>query len=99
LVRDLMAVFAESTPERLRLAREAVAAGDFDGAAAAVHSLRSAAGTVGAVRLAELAGELERAARSGGAKALGPGLEELDAEAEEVLREARRLGGAGAGGA
>ncbi len=98
LIRELMTVFAERTPERLRSARQAVAAGDLAGAAAAVHSLRSAAGTVGAQRLAALAGELERAARGGGGD-LSPGLAELEAEAEKALREARRLGGAGAGGA
>lgn len=89
LVRELMAIFAERTPGRLRSAAESFAAGDLVAAAAALHSLRSAAGTVGARRLAEMAGQLERAARSDGD--LAPGLARLRVEAEQALLEARRL--------
>ena len=91
LVRDLMATFAERTPERLRSAESSHAVGDLEGAAAALHSLRSAAGTVGARRLADLAGRLERAARGHGDDDLVTGLEELRTEAESALSEAKRL--------
>ena len=91
LVQELMAVFAERTPERLRSAEQSLAAGDLEGTAAALHSLRSAAGTVGARRLAEMAGQMERAARGEGAGGLTAGLAELRLEAERVLVAARRL--------
>lgn len=90
LVRDLMGVFAENTPERLRSAEASFAAGDLEATAAALHSLRSASGTVGARRLAELAGRLERAARGQGDD-LSSGLERLRREAEAVLEEAGRI--------
>ena len=93
LVHELMAVFVERTPERLRAAESCHAAGDAAGAAAALHSLRSAAGTVGARRLSELAGRLERAARGLGEAALAPGLVELRRETEAVLAEARGIAG------
>ena len=92
LVRELMAVFAERMPERLRSAEQSLAAGDLEGAAAAVHSLRSAAGTIGALALAELAGRVEKAARSdrdGGQ--LDAALQELRRKAEEALDAANRL--------
>ncbi len=86
-----MAVFVAHTPDRLRSAEQSLAAGDLEGTAAAVHSLRSAAGTVGAHRLVELAGRLERAARGEVAGALAAGLDELRREVDVVLAEARRL--------
>lgn len=90
LVRDLMALFVERTPERLRSAEAARATGDLEALAGALHSLCSAAGTVGALRLAGMAGELERAARAGSGDALAAGLEALRAAADEALAEARR---------
>ena len=91
LVRELMAVFAERTPERLRSAERSLAAGDLEGTAAALHSLRSASGTVGARRLADLAGRLERSARGHGDDDLPSGLERLRREVEGVLEEAGRI--------
>jgi HPt (histidine-containing phosphotransfer) domain-containing protein len=84
-----MAVFVERTPERLRSAEQSFAAGDLEATAAALHSLRSASGTVGARSLTELAGRLERAARGDGD--LAAGLAELKLEAEQALRAARHL--------
>ena len=95
LVCELMAVFAERAPERLRLAEQSFAAGDLEATAAALHSLRSASGTVGARRLTALAGRLERAARGDGADQLAAGLSRLPHEVEQVLRAVRRLGGLG----
>ena len=91
LVRDLMEVFVECTPDRLRRAGAAHAAGDLEGCAAALHSLRSAAGTIGARRLADQAGRLERAARGSRDGELAAGLDELRREAETVLAAARAL--------
>ena len=91
LVRDLMATFAENTPERLRSAEDAFAAGDLEGTAAALHSLRSASGTVGAGFLADLASRLERAARGQGDQDLAAGLKELRRHANAALAEASRL--------
>ena len=91
LVRDLMATFAERTPDRLRSAESSFAAGDLEATAAALHSLRSASGTVGARRLADLAGRLERAARGRGDDDLRSGLTELKQVAEDALAAARGL--------
>ena len=91
LVRELMAVFAERTPERLRSAEQSLAAADLEGFAAAVHSLRSASGTIGARRLADLAGRLEHAARDGNAGELDASFDELRQEAESALEAAESL--------
>ena len=99
LVRELMALFAERTPARLCSAEESLAAGDLQGTAAALHSLRSAAGTVGANRLAELAGRLERVARDDDADQMAAGLSQLRQEAGQALRAARRLSTAAPGSA
>ena len=91
LLHDLMATFAENTPQRLRSAEDAFAAGDLEATAAALHSLRSASGTVGAQRLADLAGRLERAARGLGDDDLAMGLGRLRSEVDRALEAARGL--------
>lgn len=91
LVHELMEVFIDRTPGRLRTASAGLAEGDLIRTARALHSLRSAAGTVGARRLVELAGELERAAHSGGVDEVTNGLAQLEREADEALLAARRL--------
>ena len=91
LLHDLMATFAENTPQRLGSAEDAFAAGDLEATAAALHSLRSASGTVGAQRLADLAGRLERAARGQGDDDLATGLGRLRSEVDQALEAARGL--------
>lgn len=89
LLQEVMELFVERTPGRLQAATRACDGGDLEGAAKALHSLRSGAGTVGALRLAELAGRLERSARRGRSPA--PELERLRGDTEETLAAARRL--------
>lgn len=93
LVREVLEIFLERTPERLRAADEALDGGDLAAAAKAFHSLRSAAGTVGALRLAEHAGRLERLALGGGGDELGEALASLRREADEALAASRRRAG------
>ncbi len=91
LLRELLEIFQERTPLRLAAAESALAEADLEAAARAFHSLCSAAGSVGASRLADQAARLERAARSGGGGGLKDGLARLRRTADETLAASRRL--------
>jgi len=61
-------------------------AGDLEAAAYAAHSIKSSSASIGARPLAALAGETEKAARSGHAKALAETAGALLAAYAEVVR-------------
>ena len=65
LAGKMASLFLELAPERLRAAREGLAAGDHDAIRRAAHSLKSSAGNIGANAILEDADRLEDAAESG----------------------------------
>jgi two-component system, sensor histidine kinase and response regulator len=62
-VDGIVAMFAQTAPERVEALVAALEAGDADGIARAAHAFKSAAGTIGARALAQLLAEIEQAAR------------------------------------
>lgn len=64
-VDDLAQTYLEDAPLRLAALDDAAAAGDPAGLVAPAHTLKSSSASMGAVRLADLARELEAAARNG----------------------------------
>jgi len=91
LVANLAGLFLEDAPERLRAARAAAAAGDAAGLRAAVHTLKSSAASMGALRLSELAHALERDARDALPPEALARLAEMEAEFEATKPELERL--------
>jgi HPt (histidine-containing phosphotransfer) domain-containing protein len=77
-IDELLAVFRESVLAEQARMREAQSAGALDEYAAAAHRLRGAALSMGAPALAEIAGTLTAAARTGDAAACGNGLSMLE---------------------
>lgn len=65
-IRNMVAVYERSTVDIPELISRMHSAGDWDGIAQQAHSLRSGAGNLGLVRLTNVLGELEVAARAGG---------------------------------
>jgi HPt (histidine-containing phosphotransfer) domain-containing protein len=70
LVRDMAAIFIADMPERLALARSALAAENVDRVAYAAHTMKSSAAQFGAGALERLCADAERAARAGDLVAL-----------------------------
>jgi HPt (histidine-containing phosphotransfer) domain-containing protein len=68
--------------------RRAIAGGEPDVVARLCHRLRGAAGSLGFDRLSEIAGELERAAKSSPAASLSKLVEELKDEVGRVSADA-----------
>jgi len=79
LMRELAIIFIDSYPSQVEAIRRGIAIGDIAAVQLAAHSLKGAAATLTASRLAGEAGELERIARAGdvaGAEAQLPLLEQ-----------------------
>jgi HPt (histidine-containing phosphotransfer) domain-containing protein len=62
---ELIELFLQDAPVRLGAIREAIAREDWAQVAASAHSLKGSCGSLGAVRMADLCGRLERYGRSG----------------------------------
>ena len=65
LLAELIELFLQDAPVRLGAIREAIAGEDWAQLAASAHSLKGSCGSLGAVRMADLCGRLERYGRSG----------------------------------
>ncbi len=64
-MREVVALFVASAPERMHTARVGIAAGDGRAVATAFHTMRSGCGQLGARHLEELCANAERSAKTG----------------------------------
>lgn len=81
---EMIELFLEHAPRRLRSARKALKAGDANGVYLAAHSLKSTAGNLGAHRMQRTAERLEERARNGDLEAAESLLEDLDRRYEPL---------------
>ncbi len=89
-VREMLDAFFEEVPARLAEAQAGVEVGDAAVAGRAAHTLKSNALTFGARAMAEIARQIETAARDGDlrqAKELLPALTRAWVEVQPLLRE------------
>ena len=77
-VREMITLFLDYAPQRIRDARDAQHAGDLLAIAKAVHPLRSGGGHVGAIHVQDLATRIETLARQDAAGQIPPLLSELE---------------------
>jgi PAS domain S-box-containing protein len=85
LLRSLLVKFIEDAPEAIKALRAAVDQGDPRAAALSAHGLKGSGSNFGARRLAELCGEIERAAKAGQLEPLPNLLADTSAELRRVL--------------
>jgi two-component system, sensor histidine kinase and response regulator len=85
LLRELLGIFLQDVPERLRAARDACRNGDIETLRQMAHSIKGSAGTVRAWRLYDTARELESAARADQKERCALLLRDLEAEVKNVL--------------
>lgn len=86
-VVEMIELFLENAPERLKAARDAFEGGDVPTLHRAVHSLKSTAANLGARTLQETAGEAEARANEGDMEAIPPLLDDLDRQYEQARDE------------
>lgn len=96
LLREMIALFLGAAPERIETARRAALNGDAESAERALHSLKSSAAQLGAMRMQHLSERGERAARAGSLDDVLPIVHELSQEHGRVRAwlSAARTGGA-----
>lgn len=93
LLNEMIALFLENAPERLAAAAAGVGAGDAIAAENAMHSLKSSAAQLGALRLARLCEQGEAIARRGTVEGVGELIEESRFELGRVESWLRRVQG------
>ena len=90
---EVLDLYLENTPLRLRAVRDGLDAEDQENTARALHDLKSSAGMIGASTVQQLAETMERAAWRGDLAAVRANLKRLEtdlARAETLLQEARQ---------
>jgi HPt (histidine-containing phosphotransfer) domain-containing protein len=85
LLGEMIALFLIAAPERIEAARGASDRGDLAGAELALHSLKSSAGQLGAMRMQRLSAQGEQRAREGSLD----GVSQLTVELEQELARVR----------
>ena len=85
---SLLSRFADSQAEAVQEIRNALAAGDIPTAERTAHSLKGAAGNLGATALAEEAAKAETAVRSG--QSIDPALDSLEASLRDTVKAIRQ---------
>ena len=83
-VRRMIDLFFDYAPKRMAAAHASEQTGDLPAVAKAVHPLKSSAGQLGARRVQELCGQIEKLAPEQQAGALPPLLVQLEAALAQV---------------
>jgi HPt (histidine-containing phosphotransfer) domain-containing protein len=91
LLRRLGASFARDAPRRVDALRAAVAAGDAEGVAFAIHTLRGSAATLGAIEVVAACRAIERAPAPPDVLALESLVDELERSALRAQAALTRL--------
>ena len=91
-MREVVAMFARSAPERLRLARDGISSGEAPVVVTAFHTMRSGCGQLGGRVLEALCADAERAAKTGDLRRAGVLLDEVALELERCLDWFRQHG-------
>lgn len=85
LARDMIALFAESAPERFAAARAALVAGDAETLVRTMHGLKSSTAQLGGPAAARLCAAVEHAARAEQLFGLAPAIDRADQAVGELV--------------
>lgn len=91
LLSKLVGLFEAQTPRQLAEIRRGLEAGDHEAVALTAHSLKSSAGNLGAVQMAQTAGSLEHAARAEDGEHLPNLAGDLERASDSALKALREL--------
>jgi histidine phosphotransfer protein HptB len=90
-LKEIVGIFLEDTPLRLRELRESFAAGDQPTFTRTAHSIKGSASNLGAVRLRALAEKLEHASKGGNLAGLDAEIPAMEAEFNSAKAELEKL--------
>ncbi len=94
LLRRLLTLFLEETPEQTEEARQALASGDMEVVLRMAHTVKGSCHLLGAPALADVAAELEKAARENQLDNAREMIEAMASEFERVAEEVRKISAA-----
>jgi len=94
LAKEILGIFIEDTPRQVEALKRSLEGNDFESLRRYAHSLKGAAGNVGAFRLNEIASKVEMQARERMREGLDTLVGTLEAESGKVRRIALRHVGA-----
>jgi histidine phosphotransfer protein HptB len=87
----MLDTFLEETAQLMKDLQSSLSANDADAFRRAAHSMKSNAATFGAMRLSELAKELETIARAGSLSEVGDRLEVLEEALKSASKEIKEI--------
>ncbi|MHC5113670.1 MAG: CHASE4 domain-containing protein [Planctomycetota bacterium] len=93
LLAEVIGVFLDDYPNQRDRLRAAIAAGDLATVGRVIHALRGALGNFFAQRAVDAAERAQVAADTSDAGALGPAVEALETEVDQLIAELRRRNG------
>lgn len=85
LAREMIALFADSVPERFAAARAALVAADAETLVRTMHGLKSSSAQLGGIGAARLCAEVEHAARAEQLFGLAPAIERAEQAVGELV--------------
>lgn len=91
LLREVLTVFLDDAPQRVRAMAEAVASGDARALERSAHALKGAAGSIGAHALQHLCRDLEQMGRKGDTSTAAAHFEAFRAEFARVRQAIEQL--------
>ena len=91
LLLDLINMFLDDGPSKVQAVQEGIAAGDFDKAERAAHSLKGSSGNLGAVRVQDVAESLQVAGRSRDQASVDGLVDSLVSSLDAAEAELRRI--------
>lgn len=90
-LKNLLTLFTQSAPERLRTLLAALQSGDLSNAGREAHSLKSSAANIGATEFSEICQAIEKAARANDSHTAQIQMPLLQPALDAVLRELSQL--------
>ena len=91
VLADVLQLFLEEFPKKLRTLQAAMEAGDAEQVARAAHSLKGSSGNIGASSMLDICGRIDDFARAGDLEKLTPLVGQLTDEYHRVELEIKQL--------
>ena len=83
--------FVDNSPRMIQKIADGLAAGDIETVHLSAHQLKGGSGSIGAIRLSELAFQIEKAGKAGEAEAIPELLEQLKTEYRAVEAALKKI--------
>ena len=91
VLAEVLQLFLDEAPKKLRSLQTALGTGDASQAARLAHSLKGSSGNIGAASMRDLCGRIDELAKSGDLRRIAPLMASLTDEYQRVELEIKQL--------